>query len=127
MGLTITKTRRSPGELERISLALVSDSGGDVSDTVPGLDGTIEQIDFVPSQGSGTQPTNDFDVTLLDGSGVDALGGTGADLANDAITTIRINGQTDAGLPRAVMGPHTLAASNMGAAAECTINIYFRR
>jgi hypothetical protein len=40
----------------------------------------------IPASG-GTQPTNAFDLTLLDANGVDVLMGSGANLSNDKSST----------------------------------------
>lgn len=70
--------------LTRYAFDWTCDAGGAVSSVgVVIRGGFIRQIQFVPD-GGGTQPTNLYDVTLLDANSVDLLAGAGADLSNAA-------------------------------------------
>lgn len=66
------------------TVAWTSDGSGNVSahafTIAPGL---LIQAKFVPGTG-GTQPSNLYDVALVDSDGVDVLGGAGANLSNSA-------------------------------------------
>jgi hypothetical protein len=68
----------------RYEFTWTTDASGNVSANTATLQfkpGYLRQIRFIPS-GGGTQPTNNYDVTLVDGSGVDLLNGKGANLSN---------------------------------------------
>jgi hypothetical protein len=52
--------------------------------------GRLSTLKVVPASG-GTQPTNLFDLTLVDGDGLDVLGGRGADLSNAAPTLLQFD------------------------------------
>lgn len=52
--------------------------------------GYLVAVRIIPNLG-GTQPTNLFDVTLLDSDGLDLLGGYGADCANTGPTQILLD------------------------------------
>lgn len=61
-----------------------SRASGNVNGTPVALKrGRLLQVKFVPSNG-GTQPSNNYAATLLDGDGVDLLAGKGATLSNTA-------------------------------------------
>lgn len=86
--LTVAATTVSPA-LTRYALTWVSTAGGAVSanlfDVRPG---ELVQVKFVPNSG-GTQPTDLYDVTLVDENSVDLLAGGGANLSN-ATSTIKV-------------------------------------
>lgn len=70
------------GGVTKYSIAWTSDASGNVNGTPIALKrGRLLQVKFVPTNG-GTQPSNDYGVTLLDADGVDVLAGKGASLAN---------------------------------------------
>jgi len=60
----------------------LSDAAGAVSGILSDpVNGEIEKVVFVPD-GGGTQPSDLYDVTLLDEDGFDVLAGQGANLSN---------------------------------------------
>lgn len=62
-----------------------SDSSGDCDDSTSksarasGVTGTVVGLHAIPETGA-TIPTDDYDVTIIDGQGVDVLNGAGTDL-----------------------------------------------
>jgi hypothetical protein len=85
---TVTPTSASTGAtspyMRVYTLALLSTAGGAVSGNPQVLiPGRLVQVKVKPDTG-GTQPTDLFDLTLLDADGVDLLGGSGANLSNAA-------------------------------------------
>ena len=66
------------------TIAWTSSAGGVVSANSFSIRrGTITQVKFVPGSG-GAQPSDLYDVTLVDADGLDLLGGLGANLSNAA-------------------------------------------
>ncbi len=49
--------------------------------TITFVSGTIARVELIPDSG-GTQPTDLYDLTLLDEHGIDILAGAGANLSN---------------------------------------------
>jgi len=83
--LTVT-TLDVGGGVTRYALAWVSTAGGAVSANAFSVKrGELLQVKFVPD-GGGTQPTDLYDVTLVDENSVDVLAGGGANLSNAAAT-----------------------------------------
>lgn len=103
----------------KISLAWVSDASGDVSGTPTSIfvKGEVRRVVTVPS---GTAaPTVNYDVTILDDSGLDILAGAGADrsatVAEQALlSNTLVNDELD------------LVVANAGNAKEGTVHIYVR-
>lgn len=83
MAGTATVTTLDVGRgVTRYSIAWTSDAAGNVSGNSFAVKaGALLQIKFVPA-GGGTQPTDLYDVTLVDTSSIDVLGGAGANLSN---------------------------------------------
>lgn len=80
---TVTKTIPIVG-VSRFSIAWTATAGGGVSAnpfTVPA--GELLEAKFVPGTG-GTQPSDLYDITLVDTDGVDVLAGNGGNLSNAA-------------------------------------------
>jgi hypothetical protein len=72
------------GGVAKYSVAWTSDAAGAVSGNSFNVKrGRILQAKFVPGSG-GTQPTDLYDVTLLDADSVDLLNGMGANRSNAA-------------------------------------------
>lgn len=70
------------GGYTRYSIAWVSSAGGAVSENPVAVKrGNIRQVKFFPDAG-GTQPTDLYDMTVLDADGFDVLAGIGANLSN---------------------------------------------
>jgi hypothetical protein len=81
--ITVTTADLGSG-YTKYTMAWVCSAGGAVAENpVTFKRGHIHQVKFVPDAG-GTQPTDLYDVTLLDAisGGVDYLTGIGADLSN---------------------------------------------
>lgn len=117
------------GRLQRTAISWLSTAGGLAGDTIA-INGTILGVEFVPDSG-GTQPTDQYDVTLNDAAGVDVLSGLGANLSN-ASATYRVplvtgsDGTNSAYLPRVVAESLTLAVTNAGNAKGGQLIIYHR-
>jgi hypothetical protein len=62
-----------------------SDANGNYTSEFLVPSGYLRSIRFIPGTGS-VQPTNQYDVTLVDGIGVNLLGSVGADLSNVTAT-----------------------------------------
>lgn len=89
---TVTRTfaYSTSGQTQAYVFTWVSNSSGVVSGdttTIALTGGEIARIELVPN-GGGTQPSDAYDVTLLDSDGVDILSGYGADLSNAAALMI---------------------------------------
>ena len=82
---TVTKTATDLGRgYTKHSIAWVSSAGGAVTENAITMPiGHIHQVQFIPDAG-GTQPTDLYDVTLVDAiaGGADFLTGIGANLSN---------------------------------------------
>jgi hypothetical protein len=83
-GSVAVTTEDLGGGYTKYSIAWVSSAGGAVAENAVAVKrGHIHQVEFIPN-GGGTQPTDLYDVTLLDAisGGADFLNGIGADLSN---------------------------------------------
>jgi hypothetical protein len=114
------------------SLAWTSDASGNVSGipTVNVISGSIERVVFVPGTG-GVEPTDLYDVTLLDSHGIDVLAGQGANLSQSSASHIKPgvpmkDGTTTSTAPIAVDEVLTLAVSAAGNAKSGTVILYVR-
>lgn len=106
-----------------------SDSSGNYSGTVD-VNGCILNAVFAPGSG-GSQPSNNYDVTINDAQGVDILAGLGANLSNTTATRKiplfpATDGTTTTAGPGAVNGQLTVAVANAGNAKSGTIVLYHR-
>ena len=64
----------------------LSDASGDVDvDAIPMIQGEIQSVHYFPDAG-GTQPSDNYDLTMADSFGVDILTGTGANLSQTTDT-----------------------------------------
>lgn len=121
---SISKTRT----VKSIALDWTSSAGGAVSG-IPstGISGLIERVVFVPGA-SGVQPTDAYDVTLLDEDGLDMLAGKGGNLSNANPTQIcpLVGDGTTTDHPVAVDGQLTLVVANAGAAKQGRVKLYYR-
>jgi hypothetical protein len=89
---TVTRTYAfsTSGNTTAYTFTWLSDASGAVSGdatTIALTGGEIVRIELVPN-GAGTQPTDGYDVTLLDVYGVDILAGAGTNLSNAAAALI---------------------------------------
>ncbi len=79
--LTVTRSSVRYG-VTKYALAWTSTAGGAVSgNAFAVVAGELMMVKFVPGSG-GTQPTDLYDVTLVDTDSVDVIGGVGANLRN---------------------------------------------
>lgn len=85
--ITATVTDAGAG-LTKYSIAWLSSSGGAVTENTFSVKaGELVQVEFVPDSG-GTQPTDAYDMTLLNAVGTDLLSGGGANLSNATRTQV---------------------------------------
>jgi hypothetical protein len=120
--VTVTTLNLPDIKTTRYSLAWVSDGAGAVSANPQTFrPGSLIQIKFIPD-GGGTQPTTLYDVTMVDASGLDWLGGTGANLSNT------VSAQTRVAAPMIYDGSFTLdlVVANAGAAKGGTVILWFQ-
>jgi len=125
---TVTVTSAGVGGgVTRYTIAWVSTAGGAVSSNAFSVNrGEILQVKFVPD-GGGTQPSDLYDLTLVDAASVDYLAGTGANLSNAAatITVPKVNSS----FRPFVDGTATLdlVVANAGAAKGGTVILWIGR
>jgi len=124
--VTLSEKGRRDGLL-CYSIDWLSDASGVVSGTISQIEGTIERIVYLPNTESGTQPDDNYDVTLADENGLDVLRGTGANLDEANASQVVTTGGDASVLPYATCGLLTLAIAGAGATNTGTIRIYFRR
>lgn len=118
--------------VRKYTLAWTSDASGNVSG-IPMtnlVSGSIERVVFVPNQ-SSSQPTNLYDVTLLDANSIDVLAGQGANLANNANTHVKPgvpfkDGTTTSTAPVVVDEYLTLNVSGAGNAKQGSVILYVK-
>lgn len=80
--LTVTTTYSASSGMTLYTLAWTSTAGGAVSGNAFAVKrGRIIQVKFVPAA-AGDQPTDLYDVTLIDEHSIDLLNGQGANLSN---------------------------------------------
>lgn len=109
----------SSSPLERFEFAWTSDSNGDVNDTAFGHQGYLERVTFVPS--STAQPSDLYDLSLLDSDGVDILDGAGSNLSNSVSSSF----VSDPPMP--VLGAIYPTISNAGDTKSGTLVLCIRR
>lgn len=115
----------------KILLAWTSDASGNVSGTLtPVISGTLARVVFIPGSG-GTQPSSLYDVTLLDESGVDVLGGQGANLSNSTVAQVAPGCPLKDGTTVSTTAPQMddrleLQVANAGNAKTGTVVLYVR-
>tara|TARA_R110000824_G_scaffold4035_3_gene19182 strand:- start:2425 stop:2808 length:384 start_codon:yes stop_codon:yes gene_type:complete len=86
MAGTITTTVTKNGALSKYKMDWLSDASGDVDvDAIPMIQGEIQSVHYFPDAG-GTQPSDNYDLTMADSFGVDILTGTGANLSQTTDT-----------------------------------------
>lgn len=123
MAGTVTETTRNLRKLiTRITMAWVSDASGAVNGTsIKPPAGWIESVRLTPD-GGGTQPSDQYDLSLLDPRGVDVLFGAGADLSNAAAKVTRLD-------PPYWQGGEalTLTITNAGNAKGGTVELVVRQ
>jgi hypothetical protein len=89
MAGTVTTTTTQGGGVTKYSIAWVCTAGGAVSGNLfDVVRGELLQVKFVPD-GGGTQPSDLYDVTLVDTNAIDVIAGVGANLSN-ATSTLKV-------------------------------------
>lgn len=111
------------GGLVQYTFTWTSTAGGAVSANPQALvRGRLVELKFIPASG-GTQPTDLYDVTLLDEHGVDLLNGQGANLSN--ATGLRL--QWDPPLVHAADDDLDLVVANAGSAKTGTVIVWVQQ
>lgn len=135
---TVTRTEHLViGNVERFTFTAVSDASGDVNDNAitvsatPSVvgsgantigSGRLIQVTIDPD-GGGTQPSDDFDFTVVDANGVDVLNGVGGDTDNTV-------GEYFLGDPPVFLSPGStldFVLANLGNAKGVTITVLVER
>lgn len=123
----MTASLRNGGGLDAvITIPWVSNSSGEYTETIPASlygYGTLRKAAFDPDA-SGTQPTDLYDITLLDAGGIDVLGATGANLSN--ASTVEKD-TSDFGTDQVMSGDLSFAVANAGSAKGGTVYLYYSR
>jgi hypothetical protein len=117
--------------VNRVALNWTSDASGVVSGIkTDRLNGALARVVFVPA-GAPDAPTDNYDVTLLDGAGVDVLAGRGADL--DTATTTHVvpgvsltDGTTTSVAPVQVDDQLELRVSGAGVSKRGSVILFLR-
>lgn len=124
MAGTVTYTEENLGHIKKIKAAwTASNPGGAVSGsaTTEVYTGEVVQIVTVPGT-VGDQPTDQYDVTVLDDDGIDVISGAGGNRSN--ASTEQIQGLTSLGF---VAGDHlAVTIANAGNAKKGTVYLYIR-
>ena len=122
MAGTVTTTEVIHGSVKKITFTWLSSAGGAADGAcAAALNGRVLYVAQIPDSG-GTQPTNAYDVTLVDSDGIDVLKGLGADLSNAANTY-----KADAdGLGAVVESVLTLHVTNAGNAKGGKTVVFIR-
>jgi hypothetical protein len=82
MAGTVTATEELSGAVKKVIFDWLTDASGDATkSTTNGINGIIQSVIFVPDT-SATQPSDQYDVTILDDSSIDLLNGQGLNLSN---------------------------------------------
>lgn len=128
MAGSIVTTESRSRTVQSLSLAWTSDAAGAVSGiNSPQVSGEIVRVVFTPGAG-GVQPTNLYDIVLLDSDGFDVLATLGANLSNTVasqVTPLTGDGTTT-NQRIAVDGVLELQVSNAGDSKQGTVTVYFR-
>ena len=116
---TVTVSETTIGSIKLVKFTWTSSAGGAADGaTTLTYDGGIQRIVTVPD-GGGTQPTDLYDITLLDGNGVDVLVANGANRSNTA--TEQVPGSA---LGITVASALTLHVTNAGNAKGGVVYVY---
>ena len=114
MAATATRSPRSMPQsgkkVDVISVAWTSDAGGAASVVISQIYGFLLKIVTDPTDG----PTDNYDITLIDENGVDALANAGVDrdTTNSEQVYPMVSG---AAIPIFLCGDHTFTIANAGA------------
>ena len=86
MAGSITTSVSKDGSLVKYKMDWLSDASGDVDvDAIAMVQGEIQSVHYFPDAG-GTQPSDNYDLTMADSYGVDILTGTGSNLSQTTDT-----------------------------------------
>ena len=120
VGIVDKRTSDRAHDYTRLTFTVVSATNGTASGTTTRrITGEVWRVVFVPAA-AGSQPSDQFDVTITDENGYDILCGLGADISNAATTTV-----TSA--MGAVVGDKlTLNGSNIGDTKGFTCYLYIK-
>lgn len=108
------------GGIVKYTIAWTSTAGGAVSgNSFAVRRGYLVGVKFVPASG-GTQPSDLYDVTLVDTDGIDLLDGTGANVSNVASGRLSF----DPALVHDATQSLDLVVANAGAAKQGTVILW---
>lgn len=110
----------------RVTFSWTSNASGAVSGTASSrVGGRISRVVFVPGS-SGSQPTDLYDVTLLDEHGMDVLAGKGGNLSNAAASQVvpLIGDGTTTNQTISVNGTLELQVAAAGNAKSGQVHVY---
>jgi hypothetical protein len=118
--ITYSTSKLNPDAgIRTITLDWLSSSGGAVNGNLTEvITGELLRVIFLPNTGA-TQPTDQYDMTILDSFGLDILAGQGANLSNANKSHVcpgvpMKDGTTTATLPVALHGTLDLNITNAG-------------
>ena len=124
MAGTVTITEELVGNVKKITFAWTCDASGNVSGTGGATtnvyNGAITRLVTVPA-GGGSAPTDQYDVTVLDGDSTDVLMGAGANRAAAATEQVLASS-----LGVVANDTLTLNVANAGNAKSGTVYLYVR-
>jgi hypothetical protein len=122
-GTVTTTYTRVDQDYTKIAIVWTSTAGGAVSGNPFALRrGSLVQIQFVPDAG-GTQPTDQYDVTLVDAYNVDLLNGQGQNLSNASASILQWNPQMVSDSTATL----DLVVANAGNAKAGTVYLWVRQ
>lgn len=114
--LTVTRqplrTKYEQKMIERIHVSWTSDASGNADVAISDLYGYIIKLITDPAA-AGSAPTDNYDITLVDEYGSDALEGAGAD-RDTANTETAFPAKASATVPAFVAGDVTFTVANAG-------------
>ncbi len=110
--LSVNRTKFTTGNLsgDKFVVDWTSDASGNADIAIKSMNGFLIKLVTDPA---ATAPTDDYDVTLIDSHGADALSGTGLnrDTANSETVYTLVSG---AATPIFLQGDHTFTVANAG-------------
>lgn len=123
MAGTVTTTETTYTNIKRVKFTWVSSAGGSADGaTTASFTGEILRVIQVPD-GSTTQPTDLYDITVVDADGLDVLFGNGANISNAANSQVHWR---TASLAAIVNTTLTIHVTNAGNAKGGSTIIYLR-
>jgi hypothetical protein len=120
MAMSVTITEEVLTTVKKVKASVVSAGDGSASgETTLTYSGEILRMAIVPGSGA-TQPSNDFDLEVLDEDDLDIVAGQGANLSNAAATTVV------ASMGAVANDKMTFSLTNMGGSKTADIYLYLR-